>query len=77
MKASSFGSLYKNRKGENFLLYQENNQGWVIEKNKSILEQTFESFDEGERFLKRNFAAWLVKDEQFVTYLMKEVKPES
>lgn len=77
VKASSFGSLYKNRKGENFLLYQENNQGWVIEKNKSILEQTFESFDEGERFLKRNFAAWLVKDEQFVTYLMKEVKPES
>ena len=77
VKGSSFGSLYKNRKGENFLLYQENDQDWVIEKNKIKLEQTFESFNEGERFLKRNFAAWLVRDEQFVAYLMKEVKHES
>lgn len=77
VKASSFGSLYKNQKGEEFLLYQKNDQEWIIEKNKSELEQSFVSFDEGERFLKRNFAAWLVRDEQFVAYLMKEVKRES
>ena len=73
VKESSFGSLYKNSQGEVFLLYP-NDQLWEIEKNKKKLEQSFSSFQEGELFLKRNEGAWLLRDEQFVAYLMDEVK---
>lgn len=55
-----------------FLLYLDN-QWWEIEKNNKKLEQTFTSFQEGERFLKRNEGAWLIKDDQFVAYLMDKV----
>lgn len=74
LKYSSFGSLYKNRREDIFLLYQTNNQNWLIEKNKTVIEQAFTSFEEGEQFLKRNYEAWLVRDDQFVEYLMNELK---
>lgn len=74
LKHSSFGSLYKNRREDVFLLYQSNNQNWIIEKNKTLLEQAFTSFEECEQFLKRKYEAWLVRDDQFVEYLMNEVK---
>ncbi|MBU8880871.1 oligoribonuclease [Bacillus sp. FJAT-29790] len=73
LKHSLFGSLYKNQE-ETFLLYQENDRDWVIEKNKTKMERTFTSFEEGESFLKRNYAAWLVRDDTFVSYLMEEVR---
>jgi len=38
------------------------------------MDQTFSSFDEAETFLKRNYGAWLVRDDTFVNYLMEEVK---
>ncbi|MDI2588405.1 oligoribonuclease [Psychrobacillus sp. NEAU-3TGS] len=74
LKHSSFGSLYKNRREDIFLLYQANEQHWLIEKNKTLMEQIFTSFEESEQFLKRNYEAWLVRDDQFVEYLMNEVK---
>ncbi|WP_042349418.1 DHH family phosphoesterase [Bacillus massiliigorillae] len=73
VKKSSFGTLYRNRKDEVFLVYSINDE-WVIEKNKNKLEQTFTTFEEGESFLKRNYLAWLVNDDQFVNYLMKQIK---
>ncbi|MGM9926892.1 MAG: DHH family phosphoesterase [Bacillus sp. (in: firmicutes)] len=76
LKQSAFGSLYRNQR-ESFFLLSPQDDEWIIEKNKTKLEQTFSSFEEGERFLKRNYAAWLVRDELFVEYLMKEVKGES
>ncbi|MER2171045.1 MAG: oligoribonuclease, partial [Psychrobacillus psychrodurans] len=45
-----------------------------LEKNKAEIGQTFTSFEEGERFLKRNYEAALVRDDLFVDYLMSEVK---
>ncbi|OKL36584.1 DHH family phosphoesterase [Domibacillus mangrovi] len=74
MKRSSFGSLYKNQMDEIFLLYPVNDHDWAIEHNKTKMQQTFTSFDEGEHFLKRNYAAALVKDDTFIGYLMDDVK---
>lgn len=74
LKRSSFGSLYKNRAEDIFLLYPENDDNWGIEQNKKKIKQTFTSFDEGEKYLKRNHAAWLVRDDTFVQYLMDEIK---
>ncbi|MBS4204159.1 DHH family phosphoesterase [Lederbergia citrea] len=74
LKGAAFGSLYKNRKEENFLIFEANEDEWVIEKNKTKMERTFSSFDKAEKFLKRNYAAWLVRDDAFVNYLMEELR---
>ena len=74
LKQLSFGSFYKNRNNDTFILYSKNDKDWILEKNKMELEQTFTSFEDGERFLKRNYEAALVRDDLFVDYLMSEVK---
>nr|WP_285853362.1 oligoribonuclease [Sporosarcina luteola] len=74
LKHSSFGSLYKNRMDDSFFLYPENDQTWAIKQNNIKLEQTFTSFEEAERFLKRKYEAWLVRDDAFVDYLMEQVR---
>ncbi|AXI08864.1 oligoribonuclease [Oceanobacillus zhaokaii] len=74
LKRSTFGSLYKNKTEDIFLLYPLNEYEWVIEYNKIKLEQTFTSFEEGESFLKRNYEAWLVRDDTFVEYLKNKVR---
>ncbi|WP_077210921.1 DHH family phosphoesterase [Bacillus dakarensis] len=77
VKESSFGTLYEDRKEHQYLLYPENDQQWRIKKGEKILENVFTSFNDGEVFLKRNYAAWLVRDEHFVNYLIKLVKKGS
>ena len=74
VKQSSFGSLYKNRMEESFFVYPENDQLWAIKQNNSKLEQNFTSFEDAERFLKRNYEAWLVRDDAFVNYLMEQIR---
>lgn len=71
VKHSEFGSLYKNKKKDVFLIYPLHEGEWGIEKNNNKLETTFSAFLEGERFLKREFAAWLARDEEFVDFLLE------
>ena len=72
LKRAPFGTLYKDRKEGMFLLYPVNEEKWVIKRNNSRMEQSFNSFEEGESFLKRNYEVWLVKDDDFVHYLVKK-----
>jgi hypothetical protein len=60
---------------DSFFLYPLNDQVWAIKQNNnSNLEQTFTSFEDGERYLKRNYEAWLVRDDAFVNYLMDRIR---
>lgn len=73
VKNSTFGTLYKNRKDDILFIYPKKDL-WVIEKNKKVLEQSYSNFEEAEKFIKRKFEAWLVRDDLFVDYLIQEVK---
>ncbi|KGR79245.1 DHH family phosphoesterase [Ureibacillus manganicus] len=73
LKESTFGAMYKSRSNDLFFVYPKDEK-WIIEHNKVILKEVFESYLEAEIFLKRTFEARLVRDEEFVEYLMKEVR---
>ncbi|WNS73555.1 oligoribonuclease [Bacillus sp. DTU_2020_1000418_1_SI_GHA_SEK_038] len=74
LKQSPFGTLYTNRTDDLFLLYSNDDGTWSIEQNNTKMNHNYSSFEEAESYLKRNYAAWLVRDDVFVEYLMKEVK---
>ncbi|MFC4022251.1 DHH family phosphoesterase [Oceanobacillus longus] len=73
LKHASFGSMYKNRTEAFFLIFPEDDDRWVIEQNQTEIDQTFYTFEEAENFLKRNYEAWLVKDDTFVRHLMEKL----
>lgn len=73
-KESSYGTLYRNQKNDRYRIFPKNEKEWIIEKNKQPWKETFSSFAEAEKHLKRTEAAWLVKDEQFVEYLIEEAR---
>lgn len=73
LKNSSFGTLYQNNQKDRFFLRPLNEHDWIIEKNRFKMDKSFPSFMEGEKYLKRTEAAWLVGDDQFVNYLKAEV----
>lgn len=74
VKESPLGSLYKDRNDDIFYVYPDSDKNWVIERNKTKIKQTFNSFAEAEKYVKRKHEAWLVKDDDFVPFLMEEVK---
>ncbi|MBB6453250.1 oligoribonuclease NrnB/cAMP/cGMP phosphodiesterase (DHH superfamily) [Salirhabdus euzebyi] len=76
LKRSTFGSLYKTLAEELFFIASVDEQTWEIEKNNIKMDQTFPSFEEAEKYLKRNHQAWLVRDDVFVHYLMDQLKPK-
>lgn len=74
LKNSPLGSLYKDRNEDIYFIFPESDINWTIERNKTKIKQTFNSFTEAEKYIKRKHEAWLVKDDDFVQYLMEEVK---
>jgi oligoribonuclease NrnB/cAMP/cGMP phosphodiesterase (DHH superfamily) len=74
LKESSYGSLYETQNEDMFLISPQNEDEWMVENSKGLSIHTFKSFQEAEIFLKRNYAAWLVRDDIFVKYLIKYIK---
>ncbi|MEH7429648.1 oligoribonuclease, partial [Priestia megaterium] len=74
LKESSSGSLYETQNDDMFLVSLQNEDEWIIENSKGLSIHTFKSFKEAEILLKRNYAAWLVRDDIFVKYLIRYIK---
>ncbi|MFD2611739.1 DHH family phosphoesterase [Paenibacillus gansuensis] len=68
LKDSAAGALYEDREGSSYYLHRTRD-GWGIEQNGQIKEQTFSSFQEAESHIKRQFGAALSRDERYVKYL--------
>ena len=74
VKQSTFGSLYKSRQDDIFIIYPESETEWAVKKNDEKEEETYPSFEEAEKVLKRKEQVWLEKDDVFVKYLMDKVE---
>lgn len=61
---------YENKEDEQFLLYKDRKDKWVIEKNHVLMGEAFPTFETAEQFLKRSFSAGLSKDEKLISYLL-------
>jgi uncharacterized protein len=70
VKDSKRGVLYDNREGKKFFIFQNENGIWEVEVGGNKTEDQFDSFEEAEYELKRNYAAALVRDEIFIDYLL-------
>lgn len=68
-KNSPKGSLYENKKGDKFFLFAKNENRWILEMNGEPIQERFEHFEAAEAFIKRNYAAWLVRDDIYVDFL--------
>lgn len=74
VKESPNGVLYDSKeKGVLFLLPKDGGT-WQVENKEKLMEKTFSSFQEAETFIKRSFAAWLVKDDEYVNFLVENIK---
>ncbi|WP_223699881.1 DHH family phosphoesterase [Sutcliffiella deserti] len=74
IKESPNGVLYDSKsKGILFLTPKENG-AWEIENKEKPLNKSFLNFKDAEKYIKRNYAAWLVKDEEYVSFLIENIR---
>lgn len=69
-RGSAYGILYENRADEQLFLFHADEK-WHIDADGETLDKSFESFEEAERYVKRQYAASLVRDDAFIQYLMR------
>jgi uncharacterized protein len=71
LKESLTGSLYENRQEDQLLIFPKGQEQWVIEYN-GVHEEELKTFEEAERYVKRNYSAWLARDDIFIEYLAQQ-----
>lgn len=69
LKESEAGCLYTTIEKQNILLKMNDNQEWIFEINHKQQSQTFSTFQEAERYIKRRFGAWLAFDDKYEEYM--------
>ncbi|GER67688.1 oligoribonuclease NrnB [Weizmannia acidilactici] len=77
IKGQEAGCLYQNRCGEPFFVYKDVQKGWVIEAKGLKQSPSFSDFEDAEKFVKRQFQAWLVQDDVYIEYMEKKRRIDS
>jgi len=71
-KKSPYGSLYENRKDQSLFIFSVGG-GWAVDVDGEEEGGRFAAFEEAERYVKRQYAAWLARDEVYVSFLMEHM----
>jgi hypothetical protein len=69
LKEAEYGTCYLNRQGDISFIYPMGEKSFSIFHNRKKVEQTFETFDEAERYVKRNFNSWLQYDHDLLQHM--------
>ncbi|MBE6183186.1 DHH family phosphoesterase [Heyndrickxia ginsengihumi] len=70
LKEQKEGCLYKNHSDETFFIYYKD-EGWFIETKGKEKHSSYSTFQDCEKFVKRQFKAWLVQDDEYFQYLLQ------
>lgn len=71
VKGSSHGTCYINRKGDISFIRPIYENEWEIVHDGMRIDRVFPSFDEAERYLKRQYASWLRYDDDIIHQLTR------
>jgi uncharacterized protein len=74
LKNSQIGTSYQNNLGEISYIIPTGNGGFNVVHNKKKLDQSFKTFADAERHLKRNYSAWMRSDHEFLYQLSKALR---
>jgi hypothetical protein len=74
VKDSEVGTSYQNPLGESSYIIPSGDGDYTIVHHKKKLEQSFPTFADAERYLKRNYSAWLRSDHEYLYQLSKTLR---
>lgn len=74
LKESPFGTIYRAPEGDLYFVHPKEDGRWGVERNGRIQEETYASFFDAEKALKRERNVWLLNDDQFVKFLMNRLE---
>ncbi|WP_428908526.1 DHH family phosphoesterase [Niallia sp. Krafla_26] len=77
VKNNPKGCLYENQNKEKWFIKQNENENWIVEHNHKLLPTSFATFNEAERFVKRQYNAALSRDDQYAEYIKEMKKSKS
>ncbi|MGG3468920.1 oligoribonuclease [Neobacillus pocheonensis] len=74
VKESEYGSSYQNHKGEISFILSTGDNSYTLYHNGEKRNQSFMSYAEAERFIKRNYTSWLRYDKEYLPLLAKTLQ---
>lgn len=74
VKGSETGVLYESWGDDQIFVYLSRSGQWAVEWNDEPLAFHFASFEDAERHIKRNYGAWLARDEVYVSMLTDHMR---
>lgn len=74
LKESQFGTIYRAPDGDLYYIHRNEEGRWSVERNGNVLDETYKTFREAEKALKREKGVWLLNDDQFVKFLMQRLE---
>jgi oligoribonuclease NrnB/cAMP/cGMP phosphodiesterase (DHH superfamily) len=74
LKDSPVGTSYQNPLGENSFIIPDGDGNYSIVHNKEKTEQTFSTFADAERYLKRNYSSSLRSDHEYIYQVSKALR---
>jgi uncharacterized protein len=69
LKEAEYGTCYQNRQGEITFIYPLGEESFIVFHNGMKQDQSFKTFGEAERFVKRTFTSWLQYDHNLLHHL--------
>ncbi|MGM1044583.1 MAG: DHH family phosphoesterase [Bacillota bacterium] len=74
IKGSETGVLYESWGDDKIFVYLSRSGQWAVEWNDEPLAFHFKTFEDAERHIKRNYGAWLARDEIYVSMLTDHMR---
>lgn len=74
VKENKKGTFYVNRKREFSKIHKVTERPWAVLHNNNLLEESFETFDQAEHYVKRNYGSGIAFDNEVISLLAESLR---